>query len=120
MPRAHTAAAAPAFADAHCESHPAHSLDVARCLAKVNDVLSWVGWVRLAAMYKVMELSVFPAFSINVSSRFCFVWAGISGSEASYISGVDAVAGGGVDDVEAEADGVVDRTSGTDLLIRVS
>ena len=111
MPRAHTAAAAPVFADAHCESHPAHSLDVARCLAKVNDVLSWVGWVRLAAMYEVMELSVFPAFTINVSSRFRFVLAGISGSEASYISGVnadvDAVAGGGVDDFEAEADGDV-------------
>ena len=79
-------------------------------------------------MYEVMALSVFPAFSINVSSSFHFVGAGISGSEASYRSGVDAdvdaVAGGGVDDVEAEADGYVDgdvdRTSVTGSLTRVS
>ena len=71
-------------------------------------------------MYEVMALSVLPAFSINVSSRFRFV--GISGSKASYISGVDAdvdaVAGGGVDDVEAEADG--DSTSVTGSFTRVS
>ena len=73
-----------------------------------------------------MALSVLPAFSINVSSRFRFV--GISGSEASYISGVDAdvdaVAGGGGDDVEAEADGDVDgdvdSTSVTGSFTRVS
>ena len=70
----------------------------------------------------MMALSVLPAFSINVSSRFRFV--GISGSEASYISGVDAdvVAGGGGDDVEAEADGDVDgdSTSVTGSFTRVS
>ena len=54
--------------------------------------------------------NVFPALSINVSSRFRFVGPFVCGSETSNTSGaeadvdVDAIAGGGVDEVEADGD----------------
>ena len=41
--------------------------------------------------YNVMACKVFPAFSINVSSRFRFVGAFICGSEMSKVSAAEAV-----------------------------
>ena len=58
----------------------------------------------------LMACKVFPAFSIKVSSRFRFVGAFMCGSEMSKVSAaeavvdVDATAGGGVDEVEADGD----------------